>query len=175
MEYQFVPMTQEYAQAIVEGWKYGGEYSVYDYSNESDHMLDPAAWEAGIFAVLDDSGDLVGEVSIEFLDESDKYTEYAEFGDRALISSREMWIGFGLRPDLVGRKLGPEFVRACVGHAVRCYDYQGEYVRLGVAAFNRRALKAYERAGFEVYDRAKGKIADREFDTVYMRRRLQAE
>ncbi len=175
MDYQFVPMTREYARTIVEGWKYGGESSIYDYSNEADHMLDPAAWEAGILAVLDEAGELVGEVSIEFLDESDQYTEYGEFGDSALISSREMWIGFGMRPDLVGRKLGPGFVRACVRHAVRCYGYRGEYVRLGVATFNRRAIKAYERAGFEVYDQARGLIAGREYDSVYMRRRLQAE
>ena len=175
MDYKFVPMTREYAQAIVEGWKYGGEYSIYDYSNEADHMLDPSAWEAGIFAVLDEAGELVGEVSIEFLDKSDQYTEYGEFGDSALINSREMWIGFGMRPELVGRKLGPGFVRACVSHVVRYYGYRGEYVRLGVAAFNRRAIKAYERAGFEVYDQARGNIAGREYDSVYMRRCLQAE
>lgn len=172
MDFKFVPMTGEYAQTIVESWKYGGEYSIYDYVNEADHMLDPAAWEGGIFAVLDQDGELVGEVSIEFIGESDQYTEYRDFGDSELIASREMWIGFGLRPDLVGRKLGPGFVSACVNHAVRFFGYRGEYIRLGVAAFNRRAIKAYQRAGFEVYEQARGTIAGREYDSLYMRRRL---
>ena len=51
IEYEFVPMTREYAHAIVDQWKYGGEYSIYDYSNEAEHMLDPTAWGVGLFAV----------------------------------------------------------------------------------------------------------------------------
>jgi ribosomal-protein-alanine N-acetyltransferase len=172
MEYVFVPMTQDYADAIVAEWKYGDAYSIYDYSNEADHILDQTAWGAGLFAVLDRTGELVGELSVEFLDANGDYTEYEQFGDTALIKSRQMWIGFGLRPDLVGRGLGTDFVKSCVHHAVEHHAYQGMSVRLGVAAFNKRAIKVYERAGFEAYDEAVGEIAGQEFDCVYMRKRL---
>jgi ribosomal-protein-alanine N-acetyltransferase len=175
MEYEFVPMTREYAHAIVDQWKYGGEYSIYDYSNEAEHMLDPTAWGVGLFAVLDSSGELVGELSIEFFDQSEQHTEYDEYGDNALINSREMWIGFGLRPNLVDRRLGPEFVATCVRFAVDHCNYRAGYVRLGVAAFNGRAIKAYERAGFQAYEHAVGKIAGQEYEVVYMRMPLDAE
>jgi len=173
LRYRFVSMTREYAQAIVEQWKYGGDYSIYDYVHEAEHMLDAAGWGVGVFAVLDGRGALLGELSIEFYDQAEHYTEYEDYGDDALINHREMWIGFGLRPDWVGRGLGPGFVRACAHFAVEHCHYRGEYVRLGVAAFNQRAIKAYERAGFEAYDRAVGKIAGREYDGVYMRMKLR--
>ena len=169
MKYRFVPMTSEYARTIVDSWRYGGEYSIYDYANEADHMLDPTAWGVGLFAVLDDSGVLVGELSIEFFDEEDRHTEYTDYGNATLINTREMWIGFGLRPDLVGRGLGPEFVRACVRYAATRCNYAGEYVRLGVATFNRRAIKAYERAGFETYQHTVGEIAGQEYEVVHMK------
>jgi len=72
-------------------------------------------------------------------------------------------------------RYGLPIVRACVRYAVNHYGYPGEYVRLGVAAFNQRTIKAYERAGFEIYDRAMGKIAGQEYEGVYMRRRLGTE
>jgi ribosomal-protein-alanine N-acetyltransferase len=174
VEHKFVPMTAEHAHTIVEQWKYDGEYSIYDYSNEADHILDSSAWGVGLFAILDGTGELVGELSIEFFDESDHYTDYDKYGDTALINSREMWVGCGLRPDLVGRRLGPELVRASVQYAVEHCNYAGEYVRLGVAAFNKRAIKAYERAGFQVYEHAVGEIAGREYEVLHMRIRIGA-
>jgi ribosomal-protein-alanine N-acetyltransferase len=162
-------MTSGQAQTIVDQWKYPGEYSIYDYSNEADHILDPAAWGVGLFAVLDRVGGLVGELSIEFFDESDHVTEYERFSDNFLINSRELWIGFGLRPDLVGRGLGFKFVAACVQFAVAQCNYRGEYVRLGVAQFNKRAIKAYRRAGFEIYEHSTGLIAGKEYERVHMR------
>jgi ribosomal-protein-alanine N-acetyltransferase len=141
MKYEFVPMTREYAHAIVDQWKYNGECAIYDYSNEAHHILDTAAWGVGLFAVLDGSGKLVSEVSIEFSNESNQYIEYEQYSDHALIHRREMWIGFGPRPDPTDRGLGSEFVAACVRFAVARCNYRGETVRLGVAAFNRRAIK----------------------------------
>jgi ribosomal-protein-alanine N-acetyltransferase len=173
MSYTFVPMNKAYAVEIVDTWKYENEYSIYDYSNEADHMLDSQAWGRGIFAVLSPEGELVGELSIEFLDEEDKFAEYSEFGDKELINQRELWIGFGLRPELVGQGRGAGFVTACVEHAVAQSQYRGEYVRLGVATFNERAIKAYEKAGFQVFERAVGTINGKEFVCVRMRRKLR--
>lgn len=48
MEFSFVPMTEEYARVIVDTWKYDAEYSVYDYSNEADHVLDSRSWGIGL-------------------------------------------------------------------------------------------------------------------------------
>lgn len=165
-------MNREYAATIVETWKYPGEYSIYDYVNESDHMLDEESWGSGIFAVLDQTGDLVGELSIEFLYAQDQYTDYRDFEDGALINQRAMWIGFGLRPDLVGQGFGVGFVTACVDYAVQKYHYRGEFVRLGVAIFNQRAIKTYEKAGFQKFELAVGEISGQDFECAYMRKRL---
>ena len=173
MNYTFVPMDKAYASEIVETWKYEDEYSIYDYSNEADHMLDSEAWGTGIFAVLNEEGELVGELSVEFFDEDDNYTEYSEFNNKELINQRELWIGFGMRPDLIGQGRGGEFVTACVGYAVNQTQYQGEYVRLGVAEFNQRAIRAYEKAGFEIFKREKGTINGEVFDCVHMQKRLR--
>ena len=172
MNYTFVPMNKEYAATIVDTWKYEDEYSIYDYSNEAEHMLDSDGWGRGIFAVLGPAGDLVGELSIEFFDEQGHYTEYRDYGDESVINQRELWIGFGLRPDLVGRGHGAEFVAACVEYAVRQRRYRGEYVRLGVATFNLRAIKAYEKTGFQAFDHTVGNISDKTFECVYMRKKL---
>lgn len=172
MNYTFVPMNQEYASTIVDTWKYKKEYSIYDYSNEADHMLDEEAWGRGIFAVLNDEKDLIGELSIEFYDAQGQTTEYFHFDDVALVNGRELWLGFGLRPDLVGRGLGVEFVLACVEYAIQKYHYRGEYVGLGVATFNQRAVKTYERAGFQTFKHTVDEISGKTFECVHMRKNL---
>jgi ribosomal-protein-alanine N-acetyltransferase len=172
MNYIFVPMNREYASIIVDTWKYEKEYSIYDYSNEAEHMLDEKSWGRGIFAVLNQDGDLIGELSIEFFDAQGQYTEYHDYDDEALLNERELWIGFGLRPDLVGQGLGVKFVTACVEHAVQKYRYHGEYVRLGVAKFNQRALKTYEKAGFQIFEHTVGEISGKSFECVSMRKSL---
>ncbi len=170
----FVAMNHEYATRIVDGWKYANEYAIYDYANEADHMLDSEAWGRGIFAVLNPAGDLMGELSIEFWDQQGQYTEYADFADEALINQRDLWVGFGLRPDQVGQGYGADFVKACVEFAVRQCRYRGEYARLGVAEFNQRAIRAYEKAGFEICLHTVGQINGQTYDCVQMRKRLAA-
>jgi len=172
MKYTFVPMNQEYASTIVDTWKYEKEYSIYDYSNEADHMLDKEGWGKGIFAVLNQEGDLIGELSIEFIDSQEQFTNYRNFADEALINERELWIGFGLRPDLVGQGHGAKFVMACVEYAIQNSRYHGEYVRLGVAMFNQRAFKTYEKAGFQKFQQAVGEISGKSFECAYMRKRI---
>lgn len=173
MNYTFVPMDEVYASEIVNTWKYENEYAIYDYSNEADHMLDKEAWDGGIFAILDQNGELVGELSIEFLTEEEEYTPYAEFGDQALTNQCKLWIGFGMRPDLIGQGRGAEFVTACVEYAVEHHQYRGEYVGLGVALFNQRAIRAYEKAGFQIFERTKGTINNKTFDCVHLRKKLR--
>ena len=172
MKYAFVSLTRAYAREIVESWKYEEPYSIDDYANEAVHMLDPDAWGVGLSAVLDEEGSLVGEVSIEFFDENERHTDYAQYGDDVLMNAREPWIGFGLRPDLVGRGRGADFASSCADFAVERFNYRGETIRLGVARFNERAVKAYSRAGFSVFEQVTGKIAGREFACIYMRKQV---
>jgi [ribosomal protein S18]-alanine N-acetyltransferase len=173
MNYTFVPMNEGYATEIVETWKYENEYSIYDYSNEAEHMLDSEGWGKGIFAILNQEEELVGELSIEFFDEEGDYTEYSEFGNKEVINQRELWIGFGLRPDLIDQGRGAGFVTACVEYAVKRSQYRGKYVRLGVATFNKRAIKAYEKAGFQTFERVIGTISGKTFECVHMRKKLE--
>jgi len=172
MTYTFVPMSREFASTIVNTWKYKNEYSIYDYSNEADHMLDEDGWRNGIFAVLHQDGELIGELSIEFFDEQGQYTDYLDFYNETLTNERELWIGFGLRPDLVGKGHGTDFVKACVEFAVANYHYHGEYVRLGVAKFNQRAIKTYTRAGFQEFNQTTGDIAGKMFEVIHLRKSL---
>ena len=172
MNYTFVPMNKDYATTIVDTWTYDDEYAIYNYANEADHMLDAESWGTGLFAVLSAAGDLVGELSIEFFDAQGRYTEYHDFKDEALINQRELWIGFGLRPELVGHGHGAEFVVACADFAVRQCRYRGTYVYLGVAVFNQRAIKTYEKAGFQVFDHTVGDIGGQTWDCVHMRKKL---
>lgn len=172
MNYTFVPMTQEYASVIVEQWKYDGDFSIYDYENEAEHIFDEQAWGMGLFAVLDQKQELIAELSIEFYNDQEEPLEYSDFADPSLVNSCEMWIGFGLRPDLVGQGHGAEFVQACVDFAVRQTHYQRKTVGLGVALFNQRAIKAYEKAGFSIFQQTSGEIAGRQLECVQMRKIL---
>ncbi len=171
-QYIFVPMNKEYASTIVDTWKYENEYAIYDYINEADHMLDKEAWGRGIFAVINQESDLIGELSIEYVDADEQFLDYADFENEDLTNERELWIGFGLRPDLVGKGHGVKFVLACVDFAVRNSRYRGEYARLGVALFNQRAVKTYIKAGFEIFEQTQGEINGKAFECVHMRKRL---
>lgn len=103
------------------GWRYGPPFEFYD--GDDEPPLNPERF----FEARDAAGNLVG------------FYYFEERGDA-------MFYGLGLHPDLVGRRLGLEFVR-------RGLEYGREHLRprrviLDVAAFNERAIKVYERAGF---------------------------
>lgn len=177
MNFRFVSMNAAYAQRIVAEWRYEGQYAIYDYDHEAEHMLDEEEWGDGLFAVLDGTGELVGELSFWFLDEAkDDWVPRADAVAGRLEGSI-LWIGFGLRPDLTGKGLGLPFVNACTDFAVKFarerYGYAGEYVGLGVAKSNQRAVKVYARAGFEPYWEGPGAINDQPIDAIHMRMKLQ--
>lgn len=159
---------------MINNWKYPGEYAIYDYAKAKDFILDRNIWGKGLFAVVDVSGELVGEVTLEFYDAEDRFVEYDEVELRTGESSGQVFlsIGFGLKPELTGKGLGQEFVTACLDFGIHHFDYRGQYVLLGVVEFNQRAIKVYERVGFQTYKDMEVTIGDETFRVFRMRKLL---
>lgn len=87
---------------------------------------------------MNENEELVGELTIEFFREIVKDSEDDGYVDIQTVMENlekiyEMWIGFGLKPDLTGKGIGKEFVSTCVNFAIKFHNYKGDYVRLGVA------------------------------------------
>jgi ribosomal-protein-alanine N-acetyltransferase len=89
------------------------------------------------------------------LDEEGVRAGYFCFGDDARVPSGEepglyeedaLDVGLGMRPDLIGKGMGEEFVRVGLAFARECYSPAS--FRLTVAAINRRAIRVYEKVGF---------------------------
>lgn len=135
MNYTFVSMSKDFAVEIAYMWKYSGIYSFYDMTADKEDLkdfLNEESWER-YFAVVNDEKELVGY-----------YSFYFEEGI--------MWIGFGLKPELTGKRHGPEFVIAGINYLIQKLNYEKSYVMLSVATFNKRAIKAYEKIGFQGED-----------------------
>jgi ribosomal-protein-alanine N-acetyltransferase len=139
LRFTLTPITRADAQAISR-WRYDGPYAVYNGNPASvASLLQPRYF---YHSVHDEHGELVG---------------YFCFGEDARVSAgrrsglydREdaLDVGLGMRPDLTGRGLGEQFVRAGLEFADETYSPPA--FRLTVATFNRRAIRVYERAGFE--------------------------
>jgi [ribosomal protein S18]-alanine N-acetyltransferase len=139
LRFTLTPITRIDAQAISR-WRYDGPYAVYNGSPASvASLLQPRYLYHSVHDVL---GELVG---------------YFCFGEDARVSAgrrpglydREdaLDVGLGMRPDLTGKGLGEEFVRAGLEFAEETYSPPA--FRLTVATFNQRAIRVYERVGFE--------------------------
>jgi [ribosomal protein S18]-alanine N-acetyltransferase len=136
------PITPEDAHAISR-WRYDGPYSIYDGDPTSvDELLRPRYF---YHSVYDERGDLAGYFC--FGEDAQVRT-----GRRLGVYEREsaLDIGLGMRPDLTGRGLGKDFVRAGLRFARETYSPPA--FRLTVATFNRRAIRVYERTGFETVE-----------------------
>jgi RimJ/RimL family protein N-acetyltransferase len=114
------PMTQDGLDKLAT-WRYEPPYDFYD--GDVEEVLNPERY----FAARDDGGGLIG---FYYFEQKPDALEY----------------GLGLRPDLTGQGRGLEFFRA--GLEFGRERYRPPFVRLFVAAFNRRAIAVYERAGF---------------------------
>ncbi|WP_131766903.1 GNAT family N-acetyltransferase [Candidatus Protofrankia californiensis] len=102
-------------------WRYDPPYDFYD--DDGQPVKNPERF----FAARDDDGTLVG------------FYYFEQNGD-------VLFYGFGLRPDLTGRGLGEQFVRA--GLEFGRARHAPRQVVLDVAAFNERAIRVYQRVGF---------------------------
>lgn len=79
-------------------------------------------------------------------------------------------VGFGMRPDLVGRGLGQEFVEAGLEFAFEVYS--PESFRMTVAAFNRRAVRVYEDLGFIVLAEFGRRVSNGEREWILLAKRF---
>lgn len=138
MKFVLAPMDAASAQAICE-WRYPSPYSVYDGSRRHlQTLLDP---QNSYHAVFDEREDLAGffcfgpdaQVPGELVEESDR--------DPGILD-----VGLGLRPDLTGRGLGLDFVRAGLAFAREVYSPVA--FRMATLTFNHRAIRVYEKVGF---------------------------
>lgn len=154
MKYVFTNMNKEYADEIAYDWKYEGSYSFYDMTADEEDLeefLNQDSWQEQYFAVLDDKSELIGFYSFTF-----------ECGI--------MWIGFGLKPELTGRKNGTEFVMAGINFGVERFGYKNSYVMLAVASFNKRAIKVYEKLGFQFEQKYIQKTNGGEYEFIKMKK-----
>jgi ribosomal-protein-alanine N-acetyltransferase len=94
-------------------------------------FLEEKNWDRHYFAVLNNKGELIGYYSFYFEDEV-------------------IWIGFGLKPELTGLRLGTTFVMAGINFIVDKFNYKMNYIMLSVALFNKRAIRSYEKIGFQL-------------------------
>ncbi len=137
-KYVFTQMNDEEARAVV-SWRYEAPYDFYDMANDQEgleELLGPPEQREGYYAVRSDD-ELVGFFCFGPGGQLSSF-EYADDGS--------LDIGLGLRPDLVGRGLGLEFLLAGLEFGRRHFAPAG--FRLAVATFNERAIQVYERAGF---------------------------
>lgn len=137
MLYTFRPMTEAEARSIA-AWRYDGPDAFYNLDPEDvpallDHM-------SSYTAVLDSSGFVVGFFGFGPGGQVSGAHRAGLYDDDALD------IGLGLRPDLIGRGLGRDFVAAGLAYATERFAPRA--FRLTVAAFNRRAIAVYKRLGF---------------------------
>jgi [ribosomal protein S18]-alanine N-acetyltransferase len=122
---RFEPATHELLAKRVD-WRYDPPYDFYD--DDGLPVLNPERF----VVVRDETGAFIGFYGFE------------QRGDA-------VYYGLGLRPDLTGRGLGLEFVRA--GIQLIRERFGPRRIILDVAEFNERAAKVYERAGFRATGR----------------------
>jgi len=155
LRFTLSPITEPDAQAI-SLWRYRGPYSIY---NGYVAALNP---RFRYHAVHYERGELVG---------------YFCFGEDArvpagtgLYANGPLDVGFGMRPDLVGRGLGQEFVEAGLEFAFEVYS--PESFRMTVAAFNRRAVRVYEDLGFIVLAEFGRRVSNGEREWILLAKRF---
>ena len=75
---------------------------------------------------------------------------------------------------MCGKGLGKEFVSQCIQFAVKEHDYKGEFVRCGVASFNKRAIKVYQKVGFEIFLEREFVIDNKKQKIFQMKKKLNS-
>ncbi len=142
----------EGAARVIAGWRYGGEYSMYDFDGSEEELsqvmngLHFPVYEAEGFdrnnrkIITDPIGFVaIGPAAQVISEESLPLYEKSDSTDIAL----------GLRPDLcgLGKGLGLRLTGLAVNFVLQEFPEDG--VRLAVSSDNSRAIKVYVKAGFK--------------------------
>ena len=130
------------------GWRYPEPYTTYDAEG-------PLGRDLGFFAVEDEHGGLVG---------------FGCVGAEARVPGVEeesgtVDVGYGMRPDLVGRGLGREFVGAILAHVAEAHP--SSRLRMSILRWNARSRRVAQVHGFHVTAQAG------EFDVLVREARRQ--
>ena len=179
MDFSVVPMNSKYAKEMICNWKYDGIYHIYDYKYEEDDLLDENKWGIEKFAVLNEKHILVGELTVEFLKKKLNPHEEGCVVDYSIVKiepngNYDMWLGWGLKPELCGRGLGLKFISECINFSLKKFNYNGEYVKCAVAVFNERAIKVYKKLGFDIfYNKNNGEIANEKIQFYHMQKKVK--
>jgi [ribosomal protein S18]-alanine N-acetyltransferase len=117
------------------GWRYSEPYETYDAEG-------PLGRDRGFFAVEDEDGGLVG---------------FGCIGAEARVPGvEEEWgtvdVGYGMRPELVGRGLGREFVGAVLVQVVA--GHPAARLRMSILRWNARSRRVAEAHGFRIIGEA---------------------
>jgi ribosomal-protein-alanine N-acetyltransferase len=138
MEVQRLTETQGRSIAT---WRYPDRYSTYD-------IGEVVTAAGGYWAVVGEGEKLVG---------------YCCFGEEARVSGVDeehgtLDIGYGMRPDCVGKGLGRVFVSAIVDFAID--EFSPQHLRLLILSWNHRSRKVAEALGFQKGDMVRGEESD---------------
>jgi [ribosomal protein S18]-alanine N-acetyltransferase len=122
------PLSEADAEAVAT-WRYPGRYSTYDVGE----IVTPVR---GSWAVA----------------QRDELVGYCCFGPEARVPGIDeeegtLDVGYGLRPDLCGRGVGPAFVTAILDFAVA--EFSPQRLRLLILSWNERSRRVAEVLGFE--------------------------
>jgi len=144
-------LTEAYAKEIC-GWKYEGEYSVYNFS-DWDEVVENG-WdlaikerrEADFVAILSDN-------------------QLIAYG-RITKDQNKAFIGIGLKPSLCGKGLGKEVMQLLISECQK--RFPDSLIVLEVRSFNKRAVKCYESVGFKIRDKYIKKTSAGDGEFYYM-------
>jgi ribosomal-protein-alanine N-acetyltransferase len=123
------PLTEAQGRGIAT-WRYPDQYSTYN-------MGEVVTAADGYWAIVGEGEKLVG---------------YCCFGQEARVPGVDeehgtLDIGYGMRPDCVGKGLGRVFVTAIVEFAID--EFSPQQLRLLILSWNQRSRKVAEALGFQ--------------------------
>ncbi|MCR8850322.1 GNAT family N-acetyltransferase [Rossellomorea sp. SC111] len=134
MSYSFQVMTQKQAEHIANTWKYDGEYSFYDLTEDEEDLaefLDENQRGSSTFSVFQE-GKKVGFYSFQVLPDG------------------TVDIGLGMEPSITGKGHGKRFTESGLKFAQA--KYSPDAFSLSVATFNERAINVYKKVGFKALE-----------------------
>lgn len=152
MEMKFRKPT-EIDAADIATWKYEGEYSFYD-NDKTEAKLQWARNihnEENVFVACNEENEMICNFSFRYDEDEGDYV-----------------FGIQMRPNLTGKGMGTDIVRAILDFGRDKYKY--DRVGLLVAKFNKRAIRVYEKLEFVQFDEFLWNVNGEEKEFIAMRK-----